>query len=179
MTEPTRKPRAKTRVKHLGPVKASLVAVSMALTVGGWAVLARDDSLTLSQSVAQVGIEQSAPPTISAPPPPTATPVPFRATRRDERAGRPTVQAQPKEQKDEDDERGETGEKERTTPRTAPTQVPTQPAPQPTPLPTQPTPTQRAPLLTQPPAQNPPSVAPRQPVPPAAPQPRARTRSSR
>ena len=63
MTEPTRKPqpRTKTRVKNLGGIKASLVAVSMALTVGGWAVLARDDSLVLSQTAPQAGIEQSAP----------------------------------------------------------------------------------------------------------------------
>ena len=158
MTEPTRKPRAKTRVKNLGGIKASLIAVSMAFTVGGWAVLARDDSLVLGQTTPQAGIEQSAPPTISAPPPPTATQVPFQSNRRGERVGQ--------------SQSGVEGQ----TRHSVPNQVPTQPAPQPTPVPTQPAPTQPPTVAPQPRTQ---PSGPRISPPVQAPQPRARTRSSR
>ncbi len=169
MTEKKRTP-VRSRKKNLGGVKLSLVALSMGLTVGGWAVLARGDSLAVNVADAEPITS------IQSPPPPT--PTPWRSTRDTRRSTTPVnppavVPTQPQPTP--------------VPPTTAPSAVPPTSAPQAQPTAVPPTTAPRTPAQPAPqvqPAQPAPQVQPAQPAPrvnPPSTAPRAtgRTRSSR
>lgn len=129
MAEQGRK--AKSRQKkngyRLAAVKASLVVASVGLTIGGWAMLAHNDSLTPSEVDAAAN-----PPVVAVQSvPPTATQTPARRAQRNgapsapNAAPPPTATPQPKAQA------SPTPVAPKPTPQAAPTQRPAQPAPAP------------------------------------------------
>jgi hypothetical protein len=127
MAEQSPRKSRKKNVHGLTAVKTSLVVASIGLTIGGWAVMARNDSVLATDVDAA-----SIPPTVTVQSvPPTATQSPVRRAQRNQAPSAPPAAPPPTATPQLKAQASPTPVAPQPTPQVAPTQRPAQPAPAP------------------------------------------------